>query len=244
MQIIAHRGASGEQPEHTLAAYELALDQGADGFECDIRLTADNHLVCVHDRRIDRVSDGTGAVSSMTLAQLQRYDFGNGQQVLQLRTLLELVEANQHLDFFIETKHPTRRGGAVEKQLARELTHFGLAASDRIHVMSFSPLSLARVALRLPHLDRTYLWANGQTRKTRQLAAIARPTSLGPQVGELGRLKLLFPDNAHPVYTWTANWEKEVRRSLDLGVTWMATDFPGQARAWLEAQTDVVRRVS
>ena len=244
MQIIAHRGASGQLPEHTLAAYELALDQGADGFECDIRLTADNHLVCVHDRRIDRVSNGTGPVSAMTLAQLQQYDFGNGEQVLQLETLLELVEANPHLDFFIETKHPTRRGGAVERELARQLVRFGMGTSQRIHVISFSPLSLARVAVRLPHLDRVYLWANGQTQKSHQLVGIARPTSLGPQVGELGRLKLLHPGNEKRVYTWTANWEKEVRRSLDLGVTWMATDFPLQARQWLNAQTGLVRQVS
>ena len=73
--VIAHRGASADVAEHTLAAYELALDQGADGLECDIRLTADGHLVCVHDRRIDRTSDGWGVVSTKTLDQLNRHDF-------------------------------------------------------------------------------------------------------------------------------------------------------------------------
>ena len=53
--VVAHRGASAERPEHTLAAYELALQEGADGVECDVRLTHDGHLVCVHDRRIDRM---------------------------------------------------------------------------------------------------------------------------------------------------------------------------------------------
>jgi glycerophosphoryl diester phosphodiesterase len=52
--VVAHRGASGERPEHTLAAYELALQEGADGVECDVRLTRDGHLVCVHDRRVVR----------------------------------------------------------------------------------------------------------------------------------------------------------------------------------------------
>ena len=56
--VVAHRGASAERPEHTLAAYELALQEGADGVECDVRLTKDGHLVCVHDRRVDRTSDG------------------------------------------------------------------------------------------------------------------------------------------------------------------------------------------
>ncbi len=77
--VIAHRGASALRAEHTLAAYELAIEQGADGLECDVRLTADGHLVCVHDRRIDRTSDGWGVVSTKTLADLQRHDFASWQ---------------------------------------------------------------------------------------------------------------------------------------------------------------------
>jgi glycerophosphoryl diester phosphodiesterase len=75
--VIAHRGASAHRAEHTLAAYQLAIDQGADGLECDVRLTADGHLVCVHDRRIDRTSDGRGVVSTKTLADLEQHDFGS-----------------------------------------------------------------------------------------------------------------------------------------------------------------------
>ena len=75
--IVAHRGASAERPEHTLAAYELALRHGADALECDVRLTRDGHLVCVHDRRVDRTSTGRGVVSGMTLQGLGRLDFGS-----------------------------------------------------------------------------------------------------------------------------------------------------------------------
>jgi glycerophosphoryl diester phosphodiesterase len=74
--VVAHRGASADRPEHTLAAYELALREGADGVECDVRLTLDGHLVCVHDRRVDRTSTGTGLVSDMTLAELKQFDWG------------------------------------------------------------------------------------------------------------------------------------------------------------------------
>src|SRR4051812_43024918 len=65
--VVAHRGASSHRAEHTLAAYALALEQGADGLECDVRLTRDGFLVCVHDRRVDRTSTGRGAVSTLTL---------------------------------------------------------------------------------------------------------------------------------------------------------------------------------
>src|SRR6185369_6538393 len=75
--VVAHRGASAERPEHTLAAYELALQEGADGVECDVRLTRDGHLVCVHDRKVDRTSNGTGLVSEMTLSQLRELNYGS-----------------------------------------------------------------------------------------------------------------------------------------------------------------------
>src|SRR5438309_8119165 len=76
-QVVAHRGASEVEAEHTLAAYRRAIDDGADGLECDVRLTRDGVLVCVHDRRIDRTSSGRGVVSTLELADLAELDFGS-----------------------------------------------------------------------------------------------------------------------------------------------------------------------
>jgi glycerophosphoryl diester phosphodiesterase len=75
-EVIAHRGASESEPEHTLAAYRRAIDVGADVLECDVRLTADGHLVCVHDRRVNRTSSGRGLVSTFELAQLEGLNWG------------------------------------------------------------------------------------------------------------------------------------------------------------------------
>src|SRR5690349_20540843 len=75
--VFAHRGASAELPEHTLAAYLRAIEQGADGIECDVRLTRDGHLVCIHDSRLDRTSNGSGRVSRARLAELELLDFGS-----------------------------------------------------------------------------------------------------------------------------------------------------------------------
>src|SRR4029077_15385730 len=74
-QVVAHRGASDEVAEHTLGAYLTALDVGADGVECDVRLTADGHLVCVHDRDLRRTASTNGLVSTMQLADLDQLDF-------------------------------------------------------------------------------------------------------------------------------------------------------------------------
>lgn len=76
-RVIAHRGASHDLPEHTPAAYRRALEVGADGLECDVRLSADGHLVCVHDARVDRTSSGRGPVSGMRLDQLRSLDWGS-----------------------------------------------------------------------------------------------------------------------------------------------------------------------
>ncbi|MFF2805840.1 glycerophosphodiester phosphodiesterase family protein [Streptomyces sp. NPDC058000] len=81
--VVAHRGASEDAPEHTLAAYRKAIEDGADALECDVRLTADGHLVCVHDRRINRTSNGRGAVSALELADLAALDFGSWKDVLE-----------------------------------------------------------------------------------------------------------------------------------------------------------------
>ena len=153
VKIIAHRGASKHRPEHTIGAYELAAAQGADGYECDIRLTRDGHAVCVHDRTVDRVSDGTGAVSRMTLAELKALNFGTSTRpaaVLELRELLEFLQDMRHSagagqpELFIETKHPHVRSLQVEAEMHRQLEAAGLAGGEGIYLISFDSWSLWR----------------------------------------------------------------------------------------------------
>lgn len=80
IQVTAHRGSSATLAEHTAAAYLQAMQEGADALECDIRLTRDGHLVCVHDRRVNRTSDGVGLVSTLELSDLAALDFGSWKQ--------------------------------------------------------------------------------------------------------------------------------------------------------------------
>ncbi|MFF8191407.1 glycerophosphodiester phosphodiesterase [Streptomyces bobili] len=156
IKVVAHRGASEDAPEHTLAAYRKAIEDGADALECDVRLTADGHLVCVHDRRVNRTSNGRGAVSQLELADLAALDFGSWKtraardawntrdeepdwevrpedrdatSVLTLERLLELVaDAGRRVELAIETKHPTRWAGQVEERLLVLLKRYGLDA--------------------------------------------------------------------------------------------------------------------
>lgn len=187
LQVVAHRGASEDAPEHTLAAYRKAIEDGADALECDVRLTADGHLVCVHDRRVNRTSNGRGAVSALELADLAALDFGSWKtreawrgrdeepdwehrpedreetSVLTLERLLGLVaDAGRRVELAIETKHPTRWAGQVEERLLTLLKRFGLdapasAAESPVRVMSFSARSLHRVRAVAPTLPTVYL---------------------------------------------------------------------------------------
>ncbi|WP_250399927.1 glycerophosphodiester phosphodiesterase [Streptomyces cellostaticus] len=187
IQVVAHRGASEDAPEHTLAAYKKAIEDGADALECDVRLTADGHLVCVHDRRVNRTSNGRGAVSALELADLAALDFGSWKtreawrgrdeepdwehrpedpaetSVLTLERLLELVaDSGRRVELAIETKHPTRWAGQVEERLLHLLKRFGLdapasAAESPVRIMSFSARSLHRVRAAAPTLPAVYL---------------------------------------------------------------------------------------
>ena len=76
VMIQAHRGASAYAPENTLPSFQLAVDMGADGIECDIHLSKDGRFIVCHDDKVDRTSNGTGSISDLTLAEIKALDFG------------------------------------------------------------------------------------------------------------------------------------------------------------------------
>ena len=89
MLRIGHRGARGHAPENTLLSVDAAIARGADMVEVDVQRTADGQLVLMHDKRVDRTTNGTGYVSEMTLAELRRLDAGGGQRIPTVRELVE-----------------------------------------------------------------------------------------------------------------------------------------------------------
>jgi glycerophosphoryl diester phosphodiesterase len=176
VQVVAHRGSSDEAPEHTLSAYKRAIEYGADALECDVRLTRDGHLVCVHDRTINRTSNGKGVLSTLELADLTQLDWGSWRdtwedfedpeipdrdrsQILTLKTLLQAVkDAPRPIEVAIETKHPTRYAGLVESRLVHLLDHFGWSGTKSpVRVMSFSQISLRRMRDLAPDLRTVFL---------------------------------------------------------------------------------------
>ncbi len=251
--VFAHRGASEALPEHTLAAYLHALGEGSDGLECDVRLTRDGHLVCVHDRRLNRTSNGRGRVSRHTLAELDALDFGSWHGAIgavataleqaeeertRLLTFPRLLDAVRAVDrpvrLLVETKHPSRYGPEVEHKLVRQLARYGLAEpvpGDPVNVtvMSFSALALRRVRRLAPRLPTVYLMEMVPP----GVGAGRLPFGsriAGPSVGLARSRPHLVPTMraaGHRVYAWTVNHADEVNLLVGQGVDGLITDRPG-----------------
>jgi glycerophosphoryl diester phosphodiesterase len=279
--LVAHRGASSTVAEHTLAAYEQAIALGADALECDVRLTRDEHLVCVHDRTVNRTSDGRGPVSDHDLDSLHALDFSSwhgelppsadhllgdspyyaavepdlvrrGGGVLTLEMLLQLVhDADREVRLLIETKHPTRYGGLVEKTLVEMLTRFGWAGrpgppqtlrqpadlSSRVVVMSFAATAVRRVRLLAPDVPTVLLLERLMPQRKAGILPPGVPIA-GPGLHVL-RADPGFVARAHArglqVYVWDVDTPDDVRYVLDLGVDTIITDHPREVKAQLDA---------
>lgn len=249
--VIAHRGASDVAAEHTLEAYTAAIGHGVDGVECDVRLTADRHLVCVHDRKANRTSNGTGVISTLELAELEQLDWGSWKQrdhgsdtdspdadpergrLLTLRRLLQvLVEQDRDLVTLVETKHPTRYFGQVEHELVALLDELGLGGGAQpgmpdVRVMSFSRLALKRMHRLAPEVPLVHLREVGapSVHQERGLPKGARAVGFDIRFLRLNpRVVARQHRQGHEVYVFTVNRPKDVQRCIDLGVDVLITD--------------------
>jgi glycerophosphoryl diester phosphodiesterase len=266
--VIAHRGASNDVAEHTLPAYLSAIENGADGLECDVRLTRDGHLVCVHDRTVNRTSNGSGIVSEYDLSALRELDFrswrddrpldpaadsaylagvapdrlsADSSRVLTLETLLGVVaEAGRPVRLLIETKHPTRYGGLVEKELVRLLQLFGWTgpAGDRpapVTIMSFAQIALRRVRLLAPSVPLVLLLLR-ETPFRRDGWLPAGVHTAGPGITLL-REEPGYVERAHAagnrVYCWTVDEPADVELVSRLGIDAIITNRPREVRSQL-----------
>ena len=265
-QVVAHRGASDAEPEHTLAAYLQAIEVGADALECDVRITADGHLVCVHDRRVNRTSDGNGLVSTLELAQLEGLDWGSwkrmsaahgGQEsevpevvensdrahLLTLRRLFSIAaDCGRPLQIVVETKHPTRYGGLVERKLVEVMHEFGWDTStpDRpspVRMMSFSALALRRMSQLAPQIQRVLLIEHRIPIPVIE-SSVPPGTAIGPDIEllrEYPRYAERLRTKGHELHVWTANTLDDVKVCLDAGVSAIITNRPAEVRRQLDA---------
>lgn len=238
--IVAHRGASADAPENTLAALRLGFAQGADYAECDVHLTLDGELVLMHDDTLARTAGDPRAVADLTLAELRALDVGawrgerwRGEKITTLEEALANVPPGRRL--LVEVKSGSDSMPAVAAALAAS----GRGAETCI-LMGFDA-GVARAALRvLPEVERHWLveigaGADAAAVVRDALAAGCAALNVDRAAGADAALVKAAHDAGLGVFVWTVDNEDEARRLAALGVDGLTTNRPAAIRVALSA---------
>lgn len=245
IDLIAHRGASHDAPENTLAAFRLAWEQGADGVEGDFRLTGDGEIVCLHDPTTGRTANANLAVADTPLARLRELDAGSwkgekwrGEPIPTLSEVLASVPPGKRL--FIELKS----GPEILLPLAAVLADSGLDP-DRAVILSFSAELVAEGSRLLPQVKA--LWITRFRRRPwgwspsldEVLATLERSGADGLAGQARGAINVplvrALRTAGRELHVWTVNDISSAARLCALGVDSIVTDRPGWLRAGLRA---------
>jgi glycerophosphoryl diester phosphodiesterase len=230
--ILAHRGASASAPENTLAAFALAMEQGADGIELDVTRCATGEVVVIHDATVDRTTDGSGAVTALPLETLRALDAGawfgpswSGERIPLLDEVFELVGGRLRINIEIKREGS---GAGLEEQLAAQVRRHAL--QHDVIISSFSPRALRRIRHFAPELPRALLTALPAPLELTLAWAtpLIEPRALHPHHGMVSATMIR---KAHHrglrVNVWTVNDPAAMRRMIALEVDGIITDRPG-----------------
>lgn len=226
--IFAHRGASAHAPENTLAAFRLAKEYQADGIELDVHLSADQHVVVIHDEDVSRTTNGQGKVFNLSLEELRRLDAGQGEPIPTLVEVLDLIRDQLFIN--IEIKGFSGPATLLPKKAAALVNERNL--NSKVIYSSFNPLLLIRLRRIAPEAKLGLLMLSGGFGTAVHLifSPFIRPWSLHPHYSTVS-LKFLqqAEQKKQAIITWTVNQPEEMRRLFALGIQGIITDNPQQA---------------
>jgi glycerophosphoryl diester phosphodiesterase len=248
---LAHRGASVLAPENTIEAFRLAVEAG--GLELDVHMTRDGHIVVIHDATVDRTTNGSGAVSEMTLDELRRLDAGHNfspdggptrpyrGRGVRVPTLGEVLEEFPEVAVNIEIKAGSPGIEETVLGVLREANALGRAlvvSTPHDIVKRFRKVSGGHVSTGASRWEIGVFYISSKFR----LERLFRPAYDALQVPLRHRgipvVTPRFVRAAHArgvrVDAWTINQADEMRRLLDLGVDVIMTDRPGMLAEVLE----------
>jgi glycerophosphoryl diester phosphodiesterase len=229
-KIIAHRGASAHAPENTIAAFQLALDQGADGIELDVMLSKDGRLVVIHDDTVDRTTNGQGAVRDMTLEELKSLDAGDGQSIPTLEEVFEKFGGRFIIN--VELKNYTSIFDRLPIEAAQVVNKCQLG--DSVLISSFNPFNLPRFHTRMPEAALGLLTQPNTARKW--IWRLFKYDALHPYYSDVDQvLVAALHRRNREVNVWTVDDPKEIRRLAALKVDSIITNDPKRTREVLEA---------
>ncbi len=226
--VVGHRGASGECPENTILSFDRAVEQGADALEFDVRVTAEDVPVVVHDATVDRTTNGSGPVRSYSLEELRALDAGLGQPI---PTLDEVLDRYPDLPLIIEIKERP----AAEPALRALLRH---GARDRVLVGSFvhaalKPFSAAGVSRSASRRETAACWLAsriGLTVGRRDFVAFTVPERHGSLAVVDPAFVRAAQRGGRPVHVWTVDEVADAKRLRAMGVAGIITNHPSRMR--------------
>ena len=205
-----------------MAAYKAAIDDGADGFECDVRITKDNQLLLWHDADMQRVAGSAARIADSTLSDIKDYY----PEAMTLEELLILARDNKK-ELAIETKHPVPTGSAVERKVVELLAQEKPVAD--IHIMSFSWLALEKVRVISPQQSTVALLHDTFSFAMRRFTSAG---SIGPGITALRKRAQLLEDPRN-LFVWTVDDADDMRFCANNGVDVLITNNPSNARSVL-----------
>jgi glycerophosphoryl diester phosphodiesterase len=248
--IVAHRGASHDAPENTLAAFKLAIEQGADAFEADFYVTTDGHIICFHDKDTERISGEKLSIIGTPFDRLRRLDVGlwkdarwQGERMPTMSEVLAAVPDSTKI--FIELKS----GPEIVAPMAEAIAASSLKP-EQIVIISFNDEAIAECKKQLPHLKACWLCGfkepkdgKGKTPPTvdeviatlKRIGADALDAEATPERVNKAFIERLRDAGFEEFHVWTVNDPKVARFYRDLGVASITTDRPGWLREQLEA---------
>jgi glycerophosphoryl diester phosphodiesterase len=214
---IGHRGAAGYEPENTLKAISKAIALGADLVEVDVQRTSDGHLVIIHDKRVDRTTDGTGYVSAMTLAEVRNLDAGEGQPVPTLTEVLALTQRRVGLILEIITE-------GIAEQVCAQVREYRF--NSPLIYASFLHAELLKVRAAEP-LAKTMTLLEGVPITPTSFAMEAKASVVGLASDSL---TASFINALHSaglqIFVYTVNDPLDIRWVKSLEVDGIISDFP------------------
>lgn len=230
--IFAHRGASMHAPENTMAAFELAVEQGADGIELDVKLSGDGHVVVIHDATVDRTTGGRGRVKDMSLDQLRALDAGSffldkfkGEKIPTLDEVFENIGKRIFINVEL-TNYNTPRDHLVES-VCMLVKRFGM--QKRIMFSSFLPSNLSRARGYLPGVPCGLLALGGVLGLwSRSFGfAFGKYDALHPNLKDASQHRIYYVHRLkRRIHVWTVNQEDDMHRLFKWGVDAIFTDDP------------------
>lgn len=238
--LFGHRGAAGEAPENTLDGFAHARQIGVRAIELDVRLSADEQLVVIHDATVDRTTNATGSVSNLAAAQLMRVDARGScptwRSPVGVPLLSEVLQAYHDFDAFqleIKTDTPSRLE-ALAARLIAQVEHFQIA--ERVVVTSFDPAALVIVRRFAPLVRRGFIGAYDGDRDLDTALQLDCWNACTPLTTSSKRMVHAAQASGLHVTGWLGNTVADLETLLDWGVDSITSDYPSVAIRFLRGR--------